>query len=283
MIKVSSYERITRFDLARTLAGRGRYWTTAYLVDHMMVDTGCFFTTPELIQQLAKQPVSKILNTHTHEDHIGADGVLQRQFPELEILAHPLALPILADPVHKQPLHPYRRIYWGWPDPSLARAVVDGEIIHTDHYNFQVIYTPGHSPDHLSLYEPQQGWLFTGDLYVGGQDRALRDGSNIWEIIASLKKVVLLPLTKLFPGCARIRDNPVEELTIKINYLEALGEQVLNLHSKGYSVSQIVHTLCGRPMTIEFVTLGNFSRRHLVLSYLDIPEDRLNGNDANPT
>ena len=74
--------------------------------------------------------------------------------------------------------------------------------------------------------------------------------------------------TRLFPGSAHVRDNAAEELAAKIEHLERLGERVLALRRQGRSVDQIVHTLLGGPMFIELVTLGHFSRRWLVLSYL---------------
>lgn len=267
MLKVTDYGDVTRFDLARTLAGRGRYWTTAYLVDGLMVDTGCAFTAPELIEALAETPLAGIVNTHTHEDHIGANGPLQRQ-RGLGIRAHPLALPVLADPRGRQPLHLYRRVMWGWPEPSQGQPVADGEAIETAHHRFQVVYTPGHSPDHICLYEPNRGWLFTGDLFVGGRERALRAGYDVWGIIASLKKIAGLPASRLFPGSARVREDPAVELAAKIAHLEELGEQVLALHRQGRSVDEIVRELLGGPMLIEVITLGHFSRRRLVLSYL---------------
>jgi glyoxylase-like metal-dependent hydrolase (beta-lactamase superfamily II) len=268
MLKASPYGHVTRLDLARTLAGRGRYWTSAYLVDGMLVDTGCTHSAPELVAALADTPLVRIVNTHSHEDHIGANGLLQKQRDGLEILAHPLALPVLIDPRGRQPLHPYRRVMWGWPEPSRGGPVSDGAVIETDRHRFQVIYTPGHSPDHICLYEPQQGWLFTGDLFVGGRERALRADYDIWGIIASLKRIAALPATMLFPGSARVRDNPADELAAKITYLEELGEGVLALHQKGWGVSEIARTLCGGPMLLEFITLGHFARRRLVLSYL---------------
>ena len=239
MLRTTAYGDVIRFDLARTLAGRGRYWTTAYLVDGMMVDTGCAFSAPELLQALADTPLVRIVNTHTHEDHIGANGPLQRQRDRLEILAHPLALSVLADPHATQPLHPYRRLMWGWPEPSRGQPISDGEGIETERYRFEVVYTPGHSPDHICLYEPRQGWLFTGDLFVGGQDRALRASYDIWGIIASLKRIAALPASTLFPGSVRVRDNPARALEEKIAYLEALGERVSALHRQGRSVSEI--------------------------------------------
>ena len=268
MLKASKYETVTRFDLARTIAGRGRYWTSAYMVDGLMVDTGCAYTASELASALDGIPLTGILNTHSHEDHIGANGPLQQVRTNLDIMAHPLALPILARPRERQPLHPYRRLYWGWPDPSSGRPVTHHETLETEHHRFRVIYTPGHSPDHLCLYEPDRGWLFTGDLFVGGRERALRADYNIWQIIDSLKLVAKLSVNWMFPGSARVRENPKEDLNSKISYLEAFGERILELYEKGQGVNSIVRELCGKPMPVEIITLGHFSRRNLVLSFL---------------
>jgi glyoxylase-like metal-dependent hydrolase (beta-lactamase superfamily II) len=268
MLKATPYAEVTRFDLARTLAGRGRYWTTCYLVDGMLIDTGCAHTAAELLCAVQGTPIRQIANTHSHEDHIGANGLLQHTQPGLPIHAHPLALPVLADPRRTQPLHPYRRLFWGWPEPCQALPLAEGEVLQTEKYAFRAIYTPGHSPDHLCLYEERQGWLFSGDLFVGGRDRALRAGYDIEQIIASLKLVAELPANILFPGSARVRREPQKELAAKIAYLEGLGEQVLTLQRQGKSAGQIERALLGGPMWVELVTLGHFSRRHLVLSYL---------------
>jgi glyoxylase-like metal-dependent hydrolase (beta-lactamase superfamily II) len=268
MIKVTSYEPVTRLDLARTLAGRGRYWTTAYLVDGLLVDSGCAYSALELMTYLHDKPLARLVNTHTHEDHIGANGPLQRERNGLEILAHPLSLPVLESPRVRQPLQPYRRLLWGWPEPSKGKQLSDEEMIRTANFNFQVIYTPGHSPDHICLYEPERGWLFSGDLFVGGRDRALSADSDIWGVIGSLKKIVELPLSKLFPGSAHVRENPRDELMEKIAYLEEIGAHVLDLHSKGLGVNTITKTLFGGPMFIEVFTLGHFSRVNLVRSFL---------------
>ena len=267
MLKATQYPSITRLDLARTIAGRGRYWTTAYLVDGLLIDSGCAHSAPELTAFLGDKSLVQLVNTHTHEDHIGANGSLQRVHGGLKILAHPLALKILENP-RRQPLQPYRRMMWGGPEPSKGEQLVDGEVIRTENFNFQVIYTPGHSPDHICLYEPDQEWLFSGDLFVGGRDRALSADADIWGVIQSLKKIAGLQLSKLFPGSARVRENPITEILEKIDYLEEMGARVLELHRKGWNVDAIARALYGGPMFIEIFTLGQFSRRNLVRSYL---------------
>ena len=269
MLKITRYGEVTRIDSARTMAGRGTYWTTAYLVDGLLIDTGCAHSSGEFVSRLDGKKLSGIFNTHSHEDHIGANGELQVKRKGLEILAHPLALPVLENPRGKQPLQLYRRVMWGWPKPCKGRAVDNGETIQTEGHTFQVIYTPGHSPDHICLYEPEQGWLFSGDLFVGGRDRALRADANILQIIASLKQLVHLPLSRLYPGSARVRENPKEALINKIEYLEEMGDKVLALHRQGKREREIVRTLFSGPMLIELITLGHFARIHLVRSYLE--------------
>lgn len=274
MLKTNSYGPVMRFDLARTIPGQGPYWTTCYYVDGLLVDSGCAHAKAELADALEDLPLERIVNTHTHEDHIGANAVLQGRYPQLDVAAHPLALPVLADPCGAQPLHPYRRLFWGWPGPSKARPLANGDIIQTSRYSLQVVYTPGHSPDHICLYEEQQGWLFSGDLFVGGQDRALRAGCDIWMIIASLKHIHTLPVRTLFPGSARVRQNPQSEIAAKIDYLENLGQRTVDLWRQGYTVDQICKKLLDGPMWVEFVTGGHFSRRWLVRSYLRLYEMR---------
>lgn len=268
MIKVSQYGAVIRFDLARTFFGSGRYWTTAYLIDGLMIDTGCAYSAPELLQYLNSILVNQIINTHTHEDHIGTNALIKHANPGMDIFAHPLALPVLDNPRQAQPLHPYRRLFWGWPQPSRANSLKEGQIVRTTNFSFQIVFTPGHSRDHLCVFEPDQGWLFSGDLFVGGQDRALRQDCDIWGMISSLKKVAALPIKILFPGSAKVRDNPHVELCMKIEFYERFGDRVRELNSRGWSVSKIVGELCGGPMWIEFVTLGHFSRQHLVRSFL---------------
>jgi glyoxylase-like metal-dependent hydrolase (beta-lactamase superfamily II) len=280
MLRISVHGEVTRFELARTLAGRGRYWTSAYLVGGVLIDTGCAHTARELVDHMADTPVRTILNTHTHEDHIGANGLFQGRNSNLEIRVHPDGLPVLTHPRGRQPLRPYQKVMWGWPQPSEGRPMDDGDVIEVDRYSFQVLYTPGHANDHVCLFEPDRGWLFTGDLYVGGRERALRADYEIWQIIASLKRIASLPITVMFPGSARVRHSPGQRIRDKIEYLEELGERILVRRDRGASVGQIVRELCGPPMLMEAITLGHFSRRALVESYLRCARNKPESEDV---
>jgi glyoxylase-like metal-dependent hydrolase (beta-lactamase superfamily II) len=274
MIKVEQINAVRKFQMARSFLGRGLYFTAAYWVDGMMVDTGCAYTVRELFTSLKGYQVDFIVNTHSHEDHIAGNAVLQTIYGA-DVMAHPLALPVLADPRGRQSLALYQKLMWGYSDPSQGKAI--GEFVETNNHRFKVIHTPGHSPDHICLYEPKEGWLFSGDLFVGGQDRALRADYNIWIIIASLEKVAAMDISILFPGSGNIRKNPHNEIIGKIEYLKELGERILSHYRQGLSYNQIRRKLLGPEIAIAYFTLGHFTGTNLIRSFI---EDQPHMNDT---
>ncbi len=265
MIQIEQIGEIRKYRLARSIFGRGMYFTTCYWVDGLVVDTGCAFTVDELVLALNGLPIDCVVNTHCHEDHIAANAALQAKYG-VNVLAHPLALPVLEAPREKQPLHLYRKMIWGYPAPSKGLEL--GNKVETEHHRFEVIHTPGHSADHICLFEPERGWIFTGDAYVGGKDRALRQDYDIWQIIKSLKRVVQLNPSLLFPGSGSVRRQPREEILKKIEYLEGIGKRVLTLHGEGLRDRKIRKSLFGREMPIAYFTMGHFSGKNLVRSYI---------------
>lgn len=265
--RVADAPQVVKLRLARTLLGRPFYFTAAYWVDGLLVDTGCAHTAPQLTAALVGWHVDQVANTHSHEDHIGANAAVQELFG-CQILAHHDALPILQNP-KLQPLQPYRRLFWGWPKPSHGASIE--EWIETENHRFQVIDTPGHSPDHVCLFELDRGWLFSGDAYIGGQDRALRQGYDIHGIIASLKKLAELPVQLIFSGSGSVRTDGTKHLKDKVAYLEDLGGRIRDLADQGLSARRIRRQVLGRELPITYFTLGHFSGLRLVQSYLAEP------------
>lgn len=265
MLETTTIDGVQCLRMARTLLGRGRYFTAAYCVDGLMVDTGCANAAAEVLKAVAAGSVKTIVNSHSHEDHVGGNHWLQRR-DDSTIYAHPLALPVLRDPRLRGPLHPYRHVMWGAPSPSIGRAIPD--VIETPHHRFRVLQTPGHSPDHIALLDEDRGWAFTADLFVGGKDRAARPDANGSDLIASLEQLQALSPTRLYPGSGHVRTSPKDELSQKLDYLRELRERVGGLHQEGRSVAAIRRKLFPRPMLMEAVTLGDFSGSNLVRAFL---------------
>lgn len=264
MLEERSWSEVVGFRMARSWLGRGVYFTAAYLVDGLLIDTGCAYTAWELHQALGHRPVAQVVNTHRHEDHIGGNGLLQRQ-RGVPILAPAGALPYVENP-RRLRLHLYRRLFWGWPEPAQARPLPDA--VTTNRYCFLVVPTPGHTPEHVALYEPQEGWLFSGDAFIGGRDRALMTDSDIHAIIASLRRILELDPRWLFPGSGKPRERPAGEIREKIRYLEDLRDRVLALHEQGLPPRAIRDRVLGRETLLAWATFGHMSGLNLVRSCL---------------
>ncbi len=264
MILVKTIGPVKIFRMGRDiLPGKAFYFTSAYLVDGLLIDAGNHHQKREFLKALDRAPIHTLVNTHSHEDHIGANGALERRGVKLK--AHPEALPILRDPSLLK-MGFYRRFFWGIPEPSEASPV--GERVETDRYSFQVIETPGHSPDHIALYEPSEGWLFCGDAYVGGRDVAYRKVYRPRLMIESLRKLASLEISYLFPGSGTVHENGREKILAKLESLEELRERILELHQQGLPPRAIARKIVGREPLITWVTFGDFSALNLVECFL---------------
>jgi glyoxylase-like metal-dependent hydrolase (beta-lactamase superfamily II)/rhodanese-related sulfurtransferase len=118
-----------------------------------------------------------VLDTHTHADHRSACG-------ELSVLTGAKIV----------------RHFTG-PQPNADIHVLDGDPLVVGNIELKVLYTPGHTPDGISLLGPER--VLTGDcLLVGGTGRtdfAAGDAGQQFDSIS--KKLFTLPEdTLVFPG-----------------------------------------------------------------------------------
>jgi glyoxylase-like metal-dependent hydrolase (beta-lactamase superfamily II) len=237
-------------------------WVCAYLVDGLLVDTGPAHTAAELVRFLEGKAVTTAVNTHWHEDHISANRFLQDAYG-IDIYAHALAI----GKIDKSPqLYPYQEEVWGLPVPSEVRPL--GDYIDTESYRFEVIPTPGHDLDHICLFERENGWLFTGDLYVTTSPVVCRPNDDMWQVIADLKKIKALDARLMFPAPTHVVKDPAQKLHALIDYLEALGVRVQGLRDNGMGIEDIRQAVFGEEGPIAEMTQQQFSSLNLVKSFL---------------
>ena len=80
----------------------------------------------------------------------------------------------------------------------------DGDTLACGGHTFRCILTPGHTPGHLCLYEPEEKWLFSGDhvLFHITPNICRWSGveDSLGDYLESLKKVRDLPVELLLPA-----------------------------------------------------------------------------------
>jgi glyoxylase-like metal-dependent hydrolase (beta-lactamase superfamily II) len=265
MIHVEQHGPVLAIRMARGFLGRPLAWTTAYWVDGLLIDTGPRCAAPELLKVLSQLPVNQIVVTHGHEDNIGGLEDVHVRFRHAPIYASYRALNVIQEPTRLH-LQLYRRLVWGVPKAiKQVRALDDiDNTLRTSAYTFRIIDTPGHSRDHISLFEPTQRWLFSGDAFIGGMDRSWPGESDLFGVIGSLQTLISLRPERLFPSSGEVRRNPRPELAEKIASLLRLCKEVARLDAAGMSVDEVVTCLFKGESSLRLWTGGHFSAANLV-------------------
>jgi glyoxylase-like metal-dependent hydrolase (beta-lactamase superfamily II) len=263
MLQATQFDNVTQYRMARTILGKNLYYVAAYLVDGLLIDTGFDYLAEPFYRTVQKKNIEQIANTHHHEDHIGANYLFEQR-RHLHAYAHAAALPLIEKPPAR--LKPYRDLVWGVPQPAHPRAI--GATLSTPKYSFQVLHLPGHSPDHIGLYEPQQGWLFSGDLFLSVKVRVLRADEDILALMGSLRQIIALPMQRLFCGSGKILENPIVLLKMKLEFYENLQYRIEALHQKGWGIEKIRDAVLGKEGVWPWMSQGEFSKLNLVKGIL---------------
>jgi hydroxyacylglutathione hydrolase len=137
-----------------------------------------------LITAIENLTVDAILLTHTHFDHVGAVAALARH-TNAPVYCPKLEVPILQD-INSYvfpgfgPFEPY--------DPE--ETVEGGDHLTLAGLDIDVIFTPGHSPGHVSYSIPDEQVLLDGDVLfqgsIGRFDLPGGDYRTLMESIAAL-------------------------------------------------------------------------------------------------
>src|SRR3989304_3731826 len=100
-----------------------------------------------------------------------------------------------------------------FPSSGIRASVTPGR------YAYRVLALPGHSRDHIGLFEETRGWLFSGDAYIGGRDRVLRRDYDVWDMIRTFRSLASLPINAMFTGTGHVLHDPVRRIERKLEYL----------------------------------------------------------------
>lgn len=236
----------------------------AFYVDGLLIDTGFTRCRKGFLNVCDELPgIKAVVNTHHHEDHTGNNFWITEKYGILP-LGHAKATPYMKSP--SRWIRLYRRFVWGTPPPS-KMAEVDSEI-RTKNHTFLTIPTPGHTDDHICLYEPNEGWLFSGDLFLDEEIRYTRRGEDIFAVLNSLKEIARLQPKKMFCSFSGLIEKPAEALQNKIDFLEDLRDRVEEGVKQGLSPREIRKKLLGPGDRFRFISGGQISKKNTIQAFL---------------
>ena len=151
----------------------------------VMIDPGD--EAPRLLGAInrAEVKLEAILLTHTHFDHVGAVAPIARA-TGAPVYCPRIEVPVLQDVMAFVPW-PGFGPFESW-DPE--HTVAGGETLELAGLTFDVLFTPGHSPGHVTYAVRDEPALFSGDVLfqgsIGRVDLPGGDGPTLMRSIAML-------------------------------------------------------------------------------------------------
>jgi glyoxylase-like metal-dependent hydrolase (beta-lactamase superfamily II) len=179
----------------------------------LLFDTGMGISdVKKITAELTKLPII-VVNSHTHDDHVGGnwefdtvygmdtdftrnDAKGSREDAQAEVTPDQIcgSLPKGFDP------QTYVTRPW-----KITAYMHDGERFDLGDRTIEVIATPGHTPDAISLIDRANGLLFTGDTYYPAPIWLFRPETDLDAYAASIRHLAALaPQIKLVLGAHNI-------------------------------------------------------------------------------
>jgi hydroxyacylglutathione hydrolase len=142
--------------------------------------------------------VEAILVTHCHFDHVGAVAPVA-QATGAPVYVSEIEKPVLADIMSYVPFSGFGPFESYEADHTLR----GGETLTLAGFDIDVLFTPGHSPGHLTFSIPDAHAIFSGDvLFQGSVGRTDLPGGDWGTLLSSIGALVdaLPEETAVYPG-----------------------------------------------------------------------------------
>jgi glyoxylase-like metal-dependent hydrolase (beta-lactamase superfamily II) len=179
----------------------------------LLFDTGMGISDiRKVISELTRLPII-VLNSHTHNDHVGGNWQFETiygmdtDFTRRNTRGSrgDAQAEIARDQICGKLPQNFNPSFYATRPWKIAKYVGDGTRIDLGGRALEVLSTPGHTPDAVSLLDRANGLLFTGDTYYPAPIWLFRPETNLGAYHDSIKRLAAVaPQLKLVLGAHNI-------------------------------------------------------------------------------
>jgi len=187
------------------IPGKG-YDSNIYIIDGKqpsIIDTGTGLNAKHIEKEIRKRinptSITQIIFTHEHFDHTGG---AQHVLGLTENTAHLIAHSYTKEKIDNKESMFAAMLGGSMPDVTIDTIFNGGEQIIIGDHQYEVIFTPGHSPGCLCFYCKEEKILFSGDTVFshGSFGRTDFPGGSLRKLQESIHYLSTLDITDLYPG-----------------------------------------------------------------------------------
>lgn len=261
--KKHDFGKVRGFELGLGYIGSPIMTVHFYIMDDILIDTGPSNMRKDFLHILQHEEINHAALTHHHEDHSGnAACIINRK--NVPLYGHPITVEKMRKGFN---ILPYQHYMFGSAEP--AELLPFPEKIEGNKFTLWPVHTPGHSRDHTVLLEKNEGWLFSGDLFLGPVIKIFRADEDFYSIMKSLKRVLELDFDRLFCSVNPRETGGKEMIRMKLGFMEDLLGLIRKLQKKGMSEKEILNHVKGKESRItKYFTQGNVSYSNMIKSIL---------------
>lgn len=179
----------------------------------LMIDAGSGMNFEHIGKKLEDFGISfddidVLVNTHCHFDHTGGDYEIVDS-TDCVIMASEITGEALSSGNEDLIL---AGMMQGDLEPlEVSRTLQEGDKLEIGDKSLSILSTPGHTKGSISLYEPDDKLLFSGDaVFKGGIGRMDLPTASRKDMVNTLKKLKQIEIEKLYPGHGPIAEENAE-------------------------------------------------------------------------
>jgi ribonuclease/clavin/mitogillin len=240
-------------------------WVSAYLIDGLLIDFGHHHARDAFLEKLDFNNLEKCVLSHQHEDHYGAchDLIKKYNIPVYANIETNLLVRL------KLRIPPERELTWGTPKPCKVKLLTNDKQIKTQKAEFEIIPSPGHCKNLISLFHKKKGLLFSTDSFIDEKQNVIFNWENAIEMLDTFKRFLTLNPKFIFLEDGKVITS--NELNNLIDYWISLKKQSEILYKQGINPKSIVKEIFGKESWLKVATGGDMSRENLIRSLLELP------------